>query len=146
MCVSGLCGCSHGPRPGDELDVPAGTQAEIYRFVQTYLEAATKSDLNVLMSMVLNSPSATSVANGELTVGWDAIEKQVEESNRTPLALRVWLTGAPRQFQLAPDAMLVVAPYTLRVANAARSVDLHAVTTLVLVKREGEWRVLHEHN
>lgn len=139
-------GCSHGPRPVDPFSLPSSSRAEVYRFVQSYMEAANHSDLETIMSMILRNPEVLSVANGAVTEGWDAIREKVERLNEVPADIHVILTGDPFQYQLGPDSVLVVAPYTVRAARGGRTLTLQAVTTLVLVRAGDAWKVLHEHN
>ena len=139
-------GCSHGPRAADSFSATPSTRAEVYRFVQRYMEAANRSDQDTMMSMVLRDQAVSSVANGEITTGWDAIREQVQMLNAVPADIHVTIEGDPAQYQLDPDSVLVVAPYTLTARREGRTLELHAVTTLVLVRESGAWKVLHEHN
>ena len=110
------------------------------------MESANRSDFQTMMAMVVRRPDVLSVANGEVTAGWDAIREQVQQVNLVPADIHVSLTGDPAQYQLASDSFLVVAPYSLTATNSDRTLTLQAVTTLVLVRVDGDWKVLHEHN
>src|SRR5262249_35785820 len=121
-------------------------RAELYRTVQTYIEAANHSDTATLMAMVVRDPRVTSVANGQITTGWEAIANQVVETNAVPVEMHVSISGDSSQLQITPTVVLFIAPYTLTVATPERRVTLNAAMSLVLQKSDGRWKVFHEHN
>jgi uncharacterized protein (TIGR02246 family) len=133
--------CEHTIR-----DVSPAVRDELNRAVQSYFEAANRSDTIAIMDAVLHDPRVTSVANGAITTGWEAIRDQVNRINAVPADIHVTLSGRSQQFLLSPSVALVVAPYTFTARTPERSVTLHAATTLVFEKSGGKWRIVHEHN
>ena len=134
-------GCRH-----QIVDVSPSVRAELSQTLQNYFEAANRSDTAALMDTVLHDPRVTSVANGQVTVGWDAIRDQVEQLNHVQARMQVTLDGPSQQFLIGPGVALVIAPYTFSVATPERQVTLHAATTLLLQKSGGRWKIFHEHN
>jgi uncharacterized protein (TIGR02246 family) len=137
VCIA----CEHSIR-----DVSPAVREELNRTVQSYFEAANRSDTTAIMDAVLHDPRVTSVANGTITTGWEAIRDQSNRINAAPAVIHVTLSGQLQQILLSPSVALVVAPYTFTARTPERSVTLHAATTLVFEKSSGKWRIVHEHN
>jgi uncharacterized protein (TIGR02246 family) len=123
---------------------PSSNRAEIHRFVRAYVEAHNKADATALMEAVKRSPDVTSVNNGQITRGWEAIRTQTDELTGREGSFR-FAIGTMDVTALGPSYALVVAPTTLTVATAQGTVDARGAVTLVLEKAAGSWKVINEH-
>lgn len=123
----------------------AAARAAVQNFVGDYIEAHNKADATSLAEAMSRRPEVSSVSDGDITRGWEAIRKEVDE-----------ITGMEGRFKVAVGTMdvtmlgasyaLVVAPTSITATTPqGQSVQLKGAVTLVLERVAGGWKILNEH-
>ena len=122
----------------------ASPRSAIQDAVRAYVKAHNDADATAMMEAMSRDASVSSIADGQITRGWEAIRQGADE-----------ITGNQGQFQFAIGTMdvtllgtehaLVIAPVTLTIATAQGPVQVKAATSLILRKTGPRWLVLHEH-
>ena len=130
--------------PALGAQVRTAMRADVQNVVRAYVEAHNRADATALMDIVKRTPEATSVSDGEITRGWEAIRTAIDE-----------LTGKEGTFKVAIGTMdvtplgaafaLVVAPTTIAVVTAEGTTEVRGAVTLVLEKTTAGWKVINEH-
>lgn len=139
-----IAGCQVEPASGefDGAGVAPGLRGQVTRFLEASADAWNGGDLEAFMATFARSPSTTYVSGGELRVGWDAIREHYAPR---------FLPGAARDSLRFEDARarplgqrhaLVTARWVL---ERDGSPVARGPFTLVLVRVEGSWRILHDH-
>lgn len=119
-------------------------RTELQTFARAYIDAHNRADATALMEMVKRGPAATSVSDGEITRGWDAIRTQTDEIAGLHGAFTIAL-GTMDVTALGANHSLIVAPITINIATDQGTVQTRGAMTLVLERIQGEWRIINEH-
>jgi uncharacterized protein (TIGR02246 family) len=96
---------------------PSSNRAAIQNFVRAYVEAHNKADATALMEAVKRSPDVSSVNDGQITRGWEAIRTQTDELTGKEGSFKVSI-GTMDVTPLGPSYALVVAPTTITATTA----------------------------
>lgn len=139
-----ITGCQVEPASGefDGAGIAPGLRGQVTRFLEASAEAWNGGDLEAFMAGFARAPSTTYVSGGELRVGWDAIREHYAPR---------FLPGAARDSLRFEDARarplgqrhaLVTARWVLERDGTPVA---RGPFTLVLVRVEGSWRILHDH-
>jgi len=144
LACAGALAAAGAVRPSAAAGHPDSSRAEVQQFVKSYVEAQNRADATAMMEMFIRKPAASSINEGRLMHGWEAIRDAADE-----------MAGAEGSFKLALGTMeiaslgagnaLVVAPFTLTVGSDDGSTQIHGALTLVLEKAGGKWKIIHEH-
>ena len=116
----------------------------VQNVVRTYVEAHNKADATAMMDLMSRRAEVSSVSDGEITRGWEAIRAETDKIVGREGQFRV-AVGSMDVTTLGPNHALVVAPTTITVATPEGSVQVRGAMTLVLERSQGNWRVLNEH-
>jgi len=122
----------------------AGVRIEAQQFTQAYGELESKADVAAIMELFKREPDVTFVVDGELTRGWDAIHTSTDELVGKEGRYKVDY-GSIDVTPLGNSHALVVAPYTKTAVADSIAIKMHGALTLVLEKKDGRWRIIHQH-
>jgi ketosteroid isomerase-like protein len=122
----------------------AKVRAEVQTFVKAYIEAGNKADITALMEMFSRESGVTSIGDGEISRGWDAIRAENDQAVGKEGSYKISV-GSIDVMPLGAGYALAVAPYTLTVATAQGDVQLPSAMTMVLEKSGSKWVIVHEH-
>jgi len=138
------------PNPARAADTPASTastataRTEVQAFVKSYVDAVNKADVSAAMEMISRKAGVTSIGDGEIARGWDAIRTDYDQIVGKEGSYKFSI-GSIDVTPLGTSYALVVAPYTLTVATQQGDFQLPSAMTLVLLKSGKTWVILHEH-
>ena len=134
--ILGLTACSLRPRDPD---------AEVREAVRAYFQALNEADPTAIMEMFSRNPEVTSSVEGEIIRGWEAIRIETDKIAGTG-GERKWAPGTMEVLSLGAGHALVVIPVNITLTSGLGREDLAGATTLVLEKKAGHWKILHEHH
>ena len=141
LCLAALiCTVSNSA----EAQANNSARAEVVKFVNAYTDANNRADVNAMLEMTSHNPSVSSIANGEITRGWEAIRQDTDDLVGKEGSFRVSV-GSMDIALLGSMNALVVAPVTLLLATPNGPVGMKGAMTLVLEKKDGRWLLLNEH-
>lgn len=130
--------------PASAQSQTASVRTTIQDVVRAYVKAHNEADATAMMEAVARDAAVSSISDGEITRGWEAIRQGVDG-----------ITGNAGRFQFAVGTMdvtllgtehaLVVAPATLTVGTDQGDVQVKGAFSLILRKAGSRWLVLHEH-
>lgn len=122
----------------------AKTRADVQAFVKSYVDAANKADVTALMELFSREQGVTSIGDGDIQRGWDAIRTENDQIVGKEGSYKVSI-GSIDVTPLGATYALAVAPYTLTVSTEKGTEQLPSAMTLVLEKSGGKWTIVHEH-
>lgn len=118
---------------------------EVQKFVRTFVEASNKADAKAVMEMYSRKPSVSSIDDGKITRGWEAIRSETNEIVGHEGRYKISL-GSIEVTALGPTYTLAVAPYTMAlVTEDGATFQIRGAITLVLEKAAGKWQIIHDH-
>lgn len=132
------------------MSIPAAAQtssparAQIVKFVHDYTDANNRAEVNAMLEMTSHDSSVSSIANGAITRGWEAIRKDTDELVGQEGSFRVSV-GSMDIVMLGSANALVVAPVTMTIATPNGPAAFKGAMTLVLEKKGKSWLLLNEH-
>jgi ketosteroid isomerase-like protein len=118
-------------------------RAEVLAFVRAYTDANNRADVTAMLDMTSHSPGVSSVGNGEIIRGWEAIRKDTDDLVGKEGLFHIDV-GSMDVTMLGSSNALVVAPVTLTVATQRGPVQIAGAMTLVLEKSAKGWLLLNE--
>ena len=123
----------------------SAVRTQVQQFVRTYIANHNLADATSLSEAVSRRPEVTSVSDGEITRGWDAIRTATDEIAGMEGRIKVAI-GTMDVTLLGTSYALVVAPTTITGQNEqGQTVQIRGAATLVLEKTSEGWKVLNEH-
>ena len=135
---------------GGPLSLPAqqpsaGTvRTEIQQAVRAYVDAINKADAATLVEMYSREAGVTSVGDGQITRGWDAIRSTADSIAGAEGKYKV-ATGSIDVTPLGPGHALALTSTILTVKSGDQEVQLRGAMTLVYKKIGAEWKIIHDH-
>ncbi|MGE5175374.1 MAG: YybH family protein [Hyphomicrobiales bacterium] len=126
------------PASGDAV------RAEVQAFVKRYIDAANKADVSAMMEMFCRCDNVSSVTDGAITHGWEAIREDTDQFAGKQGTFRFAL-GTIDVEPLGAGYALAVAPLVVTVASPDDTLEANGALTLLLEREGGKWRILHEH-
>jgi len=123
---------------------PVTPRDEVLQFVKSYIDASNKGDATAIMDMTSRKSTVSSVAEGKITRGWEAIRNSVDEEIGSPESEKMTL-GVVDVQTLGPNNALALAPFSATVSTPQGELQLRGALTLVLERTGGQWKMLHEH-
>ena len=124
--------------------VAPATRSEVQTFVRNYIDAHNRADATALSDAVSHRADVTSVDDGTITRGWDAIRTETDQITGKEGSFR-FDVGTMDVVPLGANYVLVVAPTTATVSTQRGVVQMPGAMTLVLEKGRDGWRILNEH-
>ena len=122
----------------------ADPRAQVREAVRAYFESLNRADPTGIMERFSRTADTTSVIEGEILRGWEAIRDETDRMAGTA-GEEVWSPGTMDVVLLGDDHALVVVPVNVTLSLGMGREDLAGAATLVLERRAGVWKVLHEH-
>ena len=119
-------------------------QAQVREAVRAYFDSLNRADPTGIIERVSHTEEATSVIEGEILRGWDAIRDETDRMAGTA-GEEVWAPGTMDVVFMGSDHALVVVPVNVTLSLGMGREDLAGAATLVLERKAGVWKVLHEH-
>ena len=131
---------------GPPATAAATARTQIQDFVRAYVDAANRMDIAAAMEMMSRRREVSSVEDGTITRGWDAIRAAADEMLGMEGQFRV-AVGSIDITLLGASNALVLAPTTVTLKDEqGQSVQVRGALSLVLERVAGAWKVLHEHH
>lgn len=124
--------------------VSAATRNDVLTFVRSYIDAHNRADATALSDAVSHRADVTSVGDGDITHGWDAIRAETDKITGKEGSFR-FDVGTMDVVSLGTSYVLVVAPTTLTVNTQRGPEQMVGALTLVLEKGKDGWKILNEH-
>lgn len=94
--------------------------------------------------MYSRKAGVTSVDDGEISRGWDAIRTGADELVGKEGSYKISI-GSIDVLPLGASYALVVAPYTITVGVGDAAVQAPSAMTMVLEKSGTKWTIIHDH-
>src|SRR3989442_9326243 len=132
------------PRPGAQQPTAAATRTEVRQAVRAYVDAFNKADAATLVEMYSREAGVTSVGDGQITRGWDAIRSTADSIAGAEGKYKV-ATGSIDVTPLGPGHALALTSTILTVKSGDQEVQLRGAMTLVYKKIGAEWKIIHDH-
>jgi uncharacterized protein (TIGR02246 family) len=118
---------------------------EVQRHVRDYISAYNRADATGLSYAFSRRADVTSVIDGEITRGYDAIRALNDEMAGEEVGSFKFAVGTLEVSLLGTSYALVVAPTTVTVKEPDGLVQLKGALTMVLQRTPDGWRLLNEH-
>ncbi len=118
---------------------------EVQRHVRDYISAYNRADATGLSYAFSRRADVTSVIDGEITRGYDAIRALNDEMAGEEVGSFKFAVGTIEVSMLGPSYALVIAPTTVTVKEPDGLVQLKGSMTMVLQRTPDGWRLLNEH-
>src|SRR5437773_11726037 len=136
-----VCGqpCLTAQQPG-----AASVRTEVQQVVRAYVDAFNKADAAALTEMYSREAGVTSVGDGQITRGWDAIRSIADSIAGAEGKYKV-ATGSIDVTPLGPGHALALTSTILTVKSGDQEVQLRGAMTLVYKKIGAEWKIIHDH-
>ena len=131
------CGACSSPSPD-------AMRTEVQQVVRAYVDANNKADVTAMMEMMSRAPGVSSVNDGSITRGWDAI-RTANDAVVGKVSGYNMAFGSIDVLPVGATTALVVAPVTITVTAGERSSQESGAMTLVLEKSDKSWKIIHEH-
>jgi ketosteroid isomerase-like protein len=122
----------------------ADSRAQVQEAVRDYFDSLNRTDPTGIMERFSHKAETTSVLEGEILRGWEAIRDETDRMAGTA-GEEVWSPGTMEVVFLGDDHALVIVPVNVTLSFGMGREDLAGAATLVLERRAGVWKVLHEH-
>lgn len=122
----------------------ATVRTEVQQAVRAYVDAVNKADAATLVEMYSREAGVTSVGDGQITRGWDAIRSTADSIAGAEGKYKV-ATGSIDVVPLGPGYALALTSTILTVKSGDQEVQLRGAMTLVFKKIGGEWKIIHDH-
>ena len=119
-------------------------RAEVQAFVKNYVEAGNKTDVTAMMEMISHKEGVTSIGDGAITRGWEAIRTENDEMVGKEGLYKISM-GSIDVLPLGANHAVAIAPHTITLATDAGQVQVAGAVTFVLEKSANGWKLVHEH-
>jgi uncharacterized protein (TIGR02246 family) len=132
-------------RPKAPAKSPAAHIRDVQRHVREYISAYNRADATGLSYAFSRRPDVTSVIDGEITRGYDAIRALNDEMAGEEVGSFKFAVGTLEVTLLGTSYALVVAPTTVTVKEPSGLIQLKGSMTMVLQRTPDGWRLINEH-
>ena len=131
-------GCS-SQQPSD-----TAIESDIRQAVRNYMDATNKADATAMMDLFSQNPKTSTVSDGDITRGWEAIRTANDAMAGTAGATKMEV-GSIDVMALGNAHAVAVAAVTFTTTTERGSEQEQGAMTLVLEKSPKGWKILHEH-
>ena len=131
-------------RLGAQQPTAAATRTEVQQAVRAYVDAFNKADAATLVEMYSREAGVTSVGDGQITRGWDAIRSTADSIAGAEGKYKV-ATGSIDVIPLGPGYALALTSTILTVKSGDQEVQVRGAMSLVFKKIGGQWKIIHDH-
>jgi uncharacterized protein (TIGR02246 family) len=118
---------------------------DVQRHVRDYISAYNRADATGLSYAFSRRADVTSVIDGEITRGYDAIRAMNDEMAGEEVGSFKFAVGTLEVSLLGTSYAFVVAPTTVTVKEPEGLVQLKGAMTMLLQKTPDGWRLINEH-
>jgi uncharacterized protein (TIGR02246 family) len=132
-------------KPKPKAKSAATLIAEVQRHVRNYITAYNRADATGLSYAFSRRADVTSVIDGEITRGYDAIRALNDEMAGEEVGSFKFAVGTIEVSLLGTQHAFVVAPTTVTVKEPDGLVQLKGAMTMVLQRTPDGWRLINEH-
>src|SRR5712692_2757067 len=122
----------------------ASIGTEVQQAVRSYVDALNKADAATLVEMYSREAGVTSVGDGQITRGWDAIRSTLDSIAGAEGKYRV-ATGSIDVIPLGSSYALALTSTIFTVKSGDQAVQLRGAMTLVFKRIGAEWKIIHDH-
>jgi ketosteroid isomerase-like protein len=125
----------------------ANLEKTIRGLVHSLAEVSNKADASATMELYSHRPEVSSIDNGSITRGWEAIRQQADAQIGSEGRYKISV-GTIDVTPLGPSYALAVAAVAVSVEVGGRkeNVELPGAMTIVFEKSGTTWNVLHDHD
>src|SRR5437870_2829095 len=139
MLVVGSAPCLTAQQPS-----AATVRTEVLQAVRAYVDAINKADAATLTEMYSREAGVTSVGDGQITRGWDAIRSTADSIAGAEGKYKI-ATGSIDVSPLGSGYALALTSTILTVKSGEQEVQLRGAMTLVYKRIGTEWKIIHDH-
>ena len=118
---------------------------EVQRHVRDYISAYNRADATGLSYAFSRRADVTSIIDGEITRGYQAIRDMNDEMAGEEVGSFKFAVGTLEVTLLGANYALVVAPTTVTVKEPEGLMQLKGAMSMVLQKTADGWRLINEH-
>ncbi len=134
-----------GPRCLTAQQPTAATvRTELQQAVRAYVDAFNRADVATLVEMYSREAGVTSVGDGQIMRGWDAIRSAYDSIAGAEGKYKV-STGSIDIVPLGPGYAMALTSTIITVKSGDQGTQLRGAMTLVFKKIGGEWKIIHDH-
>jgi ketosteroid isomerase-like protein len=133
LAAAPLCACRH-----------PDAQGQVREAVRAYFDSLNRADPTDIMERFSHTENTSSILEGDILRGWKAIRDETDWMAGTA-GEEVWAPGTMEVVFLGSDHALVVVPVNLTLTLGMGREEVAGAATLVLERKAGVWKVLHEH-
>jgi ketosteroid isomerase-like protein len=108
------------------------------------VDAFNRADVATLVEMYSREAGVTSVGDGQIMRGWDAIRSAFDSITGAEGKYKV-STGSVDIVPLGPSYALALTSTILTVKSGDQEAQLRGAMTLVFKKIGGDWKIIHDH-
>ena len=132
-------------RPKAPVKSAAAHVRDVQRHVREYITAYNRADATGLSYAFSRRADVTSVIDGEITRGYNAIRALNDEMAGEEVGSFKFAVGTLEVSLLGTFYALVVAPTTVTVKEPDGLIQLKGSMTMVLQRTSDGWRLINEH-
>lgn len=134
------------PVPASAAKTPRASAStiQIQAFVKAYADAMNKANVAGMMAMISHKRGVTSVGEGDIDRGWEAIRVGTNEMIGQAGSHKITI-GPIEVLSLTPSIAVVVAPIAYAASIEQGGEQSQGALSLVLEKSAGKWLIVHEH-
>src|SRR5919199_6090545 len=118
---------------------------DVQRHVRDYISAYNRADATGLSYAFSRRSDVTSIIDGEITRGYDAIRSMNDEIAGEEVGSFKFAVGTLEVTLLGTNYAFVVAPTTVTVKEPEGLVQLKGAMSMVLQRTPDGWRLINEH-
>lgn len=124
---------------------PSASKVDVQKAVKHYFDAANSGDVTAVLEMYSRRPEVSSIGDGDITRGWEAIRTDTEQMVGKEGSYKFSL-GVVDVVPLGDTYALAYSSGTFTFATAEGGVAQIAMAfSFVLEKSASGWKILHDH-
>lgn len=141
--VAAGCQLARVPEPGAEGEEPPGLRTQVTAMLESAAAAWNRGDLEAFMADYERSPNTTYIGSDGLIVGWEAIHDRYAPAFAPGAERDSLRLETSRVRTLGQRHALAMARWVL---HREGRVTGSGPFTLVLLRVEGRWKIIHDHS
>lgn len=122
----------------------ATVRTEVQQAVRAYVDVFNRADVATLVEMYSREAGVTSVGDGQIMRGWDAIRSASDSIAGAEGKYKV-STGSIDIIPLGPGYAMALTSTIITLKSGDQGTPLRGAMTLVFKKIGGEWKIIHDH-
>ncbi|MDQ6770523.1 MAG: nuclear transport factor 2 family protein [Gemmatimonadota bacterium] len=145
-CNDRAANTKQGRGDASQLLSPEQVRAQVQDAVHAYTEAINGADVSTVLALYSRGSDATTVANGDITRGWERIRAETDSTLPGLQGRFRFALGSIDVVPLGSQHALAIAPFALTAARQGGEAQLRGAITLVFQRADSGWKIIHEHS